>query len=63
MDESRNNKISINDALLRKIVYSIEKAIGEDQQQYLRENQKETNNAIILLRGDDINTNLTRCAN
>lgn len=60
MDESRNNKISINDALLRKIVYSIEKAIGEDQQQYLRENQKETNNAIILLRGDDINTNLRR---
>ncbi|MBO5033685.1 MAG: hypothetical protein J6D08_17725, partial [Lachnospiraceae bacterium] len=40
--------------------YSIEKAIGEDQQQYLRENQKETNNAIILLRGDDINTNLRR---
>lgn len=60
LDESRNNKISINDTLLRKIVYSIEKAIGEDQQQYLRENQKETNNAIILLRGDDINTNL-RC--
>ena len=58
MDESRNNKIAINDTLLRKIVYSIDKAIGEDQQQYLRENQKETNNAIILLRGDDINTNL-----
>lgn len=58
LDESRNTKIFINDTLLRKIVYSIEKAIGEDQQQYLRENQKETNNAMILLRGDDINTNL-----
>lgn len=58
LDELRNAKIFTNDTLLRKIVYSIEKAIGEDQQQYLRENQKETNNAIILLRGDDINTNL-----
>lgn len=58
LDKSRNTKIFIDDTLLRKIVYSIEKAIGEDQQQYLRENQKETNNAIILLRGDDINTNL-----
>ena len=27
-------------------------------QQYLRENHRETNNAIILLRGDNINTNL-----
>lgn len=51
LDELRNAKIFTNDTLLRKIVYSIEKAIGEDQQQYLRENQKETNNAIILLRG------------
>lgn len=58
MDKFKNSKISVNDTLLRKIVYSIEKAIGEDQQQYLRENYKETNNAIILLRGDDINTNL-----
>lgn len=58
LDVYRNSKISMNDTLLRKIVYSIEKAIGEDQQQYLRENKKETNNAIILLRGDDINTNL-----
>ncbi|MFR2879797.1 MAG: DUF5986 family protein [Lachnospiraceae bacterium] len=42
----------------RKIVYCIEKAIGDDLQQYLRENHRETNNAIILLRGDNINTNL-----
>lgn len=45
LDVYRNSKISINDTLLRKIVYSIKKAIGDDQQQYLRENQKETNNA------------------
>lgn len=58
LDKNRNTKIAVNDTLLRKIVYSIEKAIGEDQQQYLKENNKETNNAIILLRGDNINTNL-----
>lgn len=34
MDKYREGKISINGTLLRKIVYSIEKAIGEDQQQY-----------------------------
>lgn len=58
MDEYRNAKMVINDMLLRKIVYSIEKGVGEDQQQYLRENHKETNNAIKFLKGDDINTNL-----
>ena len=58
MDESRNTRITINDILLRKIVYSVEKAIGDDQQQYLKENHKETNNAIKFIRGDDINTNL-----
>lgn len=58
MDVNRNTQIVIHDDLLRKIVYCIEKAIGEDLQQYLRENYRETNNAIILLRGDNINTNL-----
>ena len=58
LDGNRNTKIDINDDLLRKIVYSIDKAIGEDQQQYLRDNHLETNNAIILLKGDNINTNL-----
>ena len=58
MDVNRNTQIVINDDLLRKIVYCIEKAIGDDLQQYLRENHRETNNAIILLRGDNINTNL-----
>lgn len=55
---NRNTQIVINDDLLRKIVYCIEKAIGDDLRQYLRENHRETNNAIILLRGDNINTNL-----
>ena len=49
MDVNRNTQIVINDDLLRKIVYCIEKAIGDDLQQYLRENHRETNNAIILL--------------
>ena len=38
MDVNRNTQIVINDDLLRKIVYCIEKAIGDDLQQYLREN-------------------------
>ena len=58
LDVNRNTQIKINDDLLRKMVYCIEKAIGDDLQQYLRENHRETNNAIILLRGDNINTNL-----
>lgn len=58
MDVNRNIQIVINDDLLRKIVYCIEKATVDDLQQYLRENHQETNNAIILLRGDNINTNL-----
>ena len=58
MDEHRNTHILLNEGLLKKIVYCIDKAIGEDQTHYLRENHRETNNAIILLRGDNINTNL-----
>ena len=58
LDVNRNTKIISATDLLRKIVYCIEKAIVDDLKQYLRENQYETNNAIILLRGDLINTNL-----
>ena len=43
--------MAITDILLRKID-SIEKGIGEDQQQYLRENHKETNNAVKFLKGN-----------
>lgn len=63
MDVNRNTQIVINDDLLRKIVYCIEKAIGDDLQQYLRENHRETNNAIILLRGDNIKQRCTRGTN
>lgn len=58
LDVNRNTQIVINDELLRRIVYCIEKAIGDDLRQYLRENYRETNNAVMLLRGDNINTNL-----
>lgn len=58
MDVYRNTQIIINDDLFRKIVYCIDKGIGDDMQQYLSDNHRETNNAIILLKGDNINTNL-----
>lgn len=52
------DNIKINANLMRKIVYSVDKAIADDIPQYLRENHKETNNAVIHLRGDCINENL-----
>ncbi len=58
MNPKRNAEITINELLLRKIVYCIEKAIGEDVQQHIREHHLETNNALPLLRGDFINSNL-----
>lgn len=58
MDINRNSRIIMNSDLLRKIVYCIEKGIGDDLQQYLKENHKETNNAIRFLKGDNINENL-----
>lgn len=58
MDDSKYKNLLINDTLLRKIVYSVEKAIGDDLMQYLREHHRETNNAIVQLRGDFINDNL-----
>lgn len=55
---NRKTKIIVNEDLLRKIVYCIDKAIGDDVQQHLREYHLETNNAIMFLRGDYINSNL-----
>ena len=52
------DNIKICDDLVRRMVRAIDKAIAEDIPQYLRENHKETNNAIIQLRGDFINDNL-----
>lgn len=50
--------IIINEDLLRRIVRAIDKAIADDIPQYLRDHRKETNNAIMQLRGDYINENL-----
>lgn len=54
----RNKKIIENDDILRKIVYSIDKAIVEDVPKYLRNSHLETNNGVGLIKGDYINTNL-----
>ncbi|MBQ6419162.1 MAG: hypothetical protein IJJ91_10890 [Synergistaceae bacterium] len=43
---------------LRMIVKALQKAIGSNTREYLINNNTDTNNAIILLRGDFINTNL-----
>ena len=43
---------------LRLIVNALYKAIGPDTRSYLTGSNMDTNNAIILLRGDFINTNL-----
>ena len=42
---------------LRIIVKALEKAVGSDTREYLINSNMDTNNAIILLRGDFINTN------
>lgn len=53
-------KYQINDNLLRRIVHSVNKAVNDDIPRYLREHHKETNNAVIHLRGDYINDNLRK---
>lgn len=52
------DSIKVNENLMRRIVRAIDKAIADDVPQYLRENHKETNNAVVHLRGDCINENL-----
>lgn len=56
MDE--NNKIVLNEVLIRRIVRAVEKGNGEDIRDYLRDNYKETNNALRQMPGDNINDNL-----
>lgn len=51
-------KPSENEMLLRKIVKAIEKGVGEDIREYLMSTDKATNNAVRMLRSDNINTNL-----
>lgn len=53
-----NDTLTINEPLLRKIVWAIVKANGEDMRDYLTNNNHETNNALMLLKGDFINDNL-----
>lgn len=43
---------------LRLIVRAIEKGVGEDVREYLNSTDKATNNAVRLMRADNINTNL-----
>lgn len=44
--------------LLTRIVKAIEKGCGEDIREYVMSTGKATNNALRLMRGDNINTNL-----
>lgn len=52
------DKIIRNDALLRKVVRVIEKSVGEDIHDYIKDNRKETNNALKFMPSDNINDNL-----
>lgn len=50
----------ISETTLRRIVHAVNKAVTDDIPRYLRENHKETNNAVGHLRGDYINDNLRK---
>lgn len=47
-----------NESLLRLVVKAIEKGVGEDIRDYCMSTNKATNNAVRLMRSDNINTNL-----
>ncbi len=51
-------KIQESEYLLERIVKAVEKAIGEDVREYLAITNKATNNAVRIMRSDNINTNL-----
>lgn len=57
MENQEINSV-LQDEVLRKAVYAINKAITEDIPSYLKENYHETNNSILQLKGDYINDNL-----
>lgn len=44
--------------MMLKIGKAVEKGVGEDIRAYLRNSDNATNNAVVFLRGDCINTNL-----
>lgn len=54
------DKLIVNELLLRRVVRAVEKAVGEDIRDYLRDNRKETNNALRQMVGDNINDNLRK---
>lgn len=51
-------KIDKMKPLLTRIVKAVEKGCGEDIREYLMSTDKATNNALRLMRADNINTNL-----
>ena len=51
-------KILALQPLLQLIVKAIEKGVGEDIRDYLQSTDKATNNAVRMMRADNINTNL-----
>lgn len=58
MDDNRIMEINFNEALIRKVVYAIFRALTEDLPQARRENRMETNNRFRLAASDYINENL-----
>lgn len=52
------SKIDNMKPLLTRIVKAVEKGCGEDIREYLMSTDKATNNAVRLMRADNINTNL-----
>jgi len=55
-----SNRFPVNELrpLMEGVVWAIHKGIDEDVRDYLSKHRKETNNAILLMRGDNINENL-----
>ena len=60
MPNKRSESIIVNQMLIRKIVYAINKAITDDVPKNNRENRLETNNRNIFAAGDYINDNLRK---
>ena len=53
-----DKRVNQMEQLLRNVVWAISKGIGDDVRDYLATYHKTTNNAVMLMRGDNINTNL-----
>lgn len=53
-----DKKVSQMEPLLHNVVWAINKGIGDDIREYMSTYHKTTNNSVILMRGDNINTNL-----